>query len=267
MPLRTVDAVRYITPLREGGSMPALVEADDGQQYVVKMRGAGQGTLALVAELIAGEIARALGLFVPELAFVQIDPLFGRAERDPEIRDLLRASIGTNIGLKFLSGATMFDPVAGDAVDAHTASMAVWFDAFVLNVDRTSRNANLLLCRAPRRQEQTLWLIDHGAALYFHHNWPSAEQKALAPFEQIGEHILLRWATEIPAASANARAALTPEFLAEIVAQIPDDWLEVQGAEASAAQRRADYLKFFSQRLEHSTIFEEEVQRARAHSV
>jgi len=267
MPLRSVNAVRYITPLREGGSMPALVEADDGQQYVVKMRGAGQGTLALVAELVVGEIARALGLLVPELVFVHIDPLFGRAERDPEIRDLLRASPGINIGLKFLSGATMFDPAAGDTVDPRTASLAVWLDAFTLNVDRTSRNANLLLCRASGRSGQTVWLIDHGAALYFHHNWPSAEQKALAPFEQITEHILLRWATEMPAASTHAHAVLTAELLANIVAQIPDDWLETEGSEASAEQRRGEYLRFFLRRLEHSSIFEEEVERARAHSV
>src|SRR5665213_1323551 len=175
MPLRTVNATRYITPMREGGSMPALVEADDGRQYVVKLRGAGQGTLALAAELIAGEIGRALGLHVPDSAFVQIDALFGKAERDPEIRDLLRASTGLNVGLKFLPGSTTFDPAAGDSVDTFTASMVVWFDAFILNVDRTSRNANLLLWRLLFWLPQDLWLIDHGASLYFHHNWPSVK--------------------------------------------------------------------------------------------
>jgi hypothetical protein len=267
MPLRTVHAARYVQPLREGGSMPALVEADDGKMYVVKLRGAGQGVLALVAELISGEIARALGLHVPELVLVQIDPQFGRAERDPEIRDLLRKSTGLNAGLAFLAGSTTFDSAAGDGVDAVTASRVVWLDAFTLNVDRTSRNANLLLWRALLSEPEDLWLIDHGASLYFHHNWPSAEQKAVAAFEQISDHILLRWATEIPAASAHARKVVTPDILSEIVAQIPDDWLDEEAAGVTAAERRAEYLKFFNQRLQHARIFEEEVERARTNSV
>ncbi len=261
--LRTVNATRYVQPLREGGSLPALVEADDGRMYVVKLRGAGQGTLTLAAELVAGEIARALGLNVPELVLVQIDPLFGKAERDSEIRNLLKASAGVNIGLAFLGGSTTFDPAAGDTVDARTASRVVWLDAFTLNVDRTSRNANLLLVGSAR----DLWLIDHGASLYFHHNWPTAQSKALDRFAQIGEHVLLRWATEIRAASAHARAQINPEFLTQIVAQVPDDWLEIEGAESSAAQRRAEYLAFFRERLANASIFEEEVERARTDSV
>lgn len=261
--LRTVNATRYVQPLREGGSLPALVEADDGRMYVVKLRGAGQGTLALAAELIAGEIARALDLNVPELVLVQIDPLFGKAERDSEIRNLLRASTGVNIGLAFLPGSTTFDPSAGDTVDARTASRVVWLDAFTLNVDRTSRNANLLLVGPA----QDLWLIDHGAALYFHHNWPTSQHKALDRFAQIGEHILLLWATEIRTASAHAREKVTPELLAHIVAQIPDDWLEIEGAGSSAAERRSGYLAFFRERFGNASIFEEEVERARTDSV
>ena len=253
--------------MREGGSMPALVEADDGQQYVVKLRGAGQGTLALVAELIVGEMGRALGLHVPELVFVEIDPMFGRAERDPEIRDLLRASSGINIGLKFLTGATTFDPTAGDAVDAIQASLIVWLDAFALNVDRTARNANLLV------RNELFWLskdlrpIDHGAALYFHHNWPSMPAKILSKAEHIKDHILLAGATEIAQAGAHARTQLTPRLLREIVGQIPDDWLESEAEPGTAAQRRKDYLEFLENRLNHASIFEEEIERVRTGAV
>ena len=245
--------------------MPALVEASDGRQYVVKLRGAGQGTLALVAELLSGEIARALGLHMPELVLVDLDPLFGRAERDPEIRDLMRASTGTNVGLAFLGGATTFDPAADDAVDALTASLVVWLDAFTLNVDRTSRNANLLLWRSSVEVPQELWLIDHGASLFFHHNWPSAERKAGAAFEQIKEHILLRWASEMGRAGAVARERITAELLSEIVGQVPGDWLESE--DATAAERRAGYLEFFRSRMEQAGIFEEEVERARTNSL
>ncbi len=267
MELRKVKAVRYVTPMREGGSMPALVEADDGKQYVVKLRGAGQGTLALAAEVIVGEIARVLGLKVPELALVEIDPLFGRAERDPEIRDLLRASTGTNVGLKFLGGSTMFDPAAGDEVDPAQASLIVWLDAFALNVDRTSRNANLLLWSLLFWLPKDLWLIDHGAALYFHHNWPSMPGKIQSKAEHIKDHILLRWATEIPQAGIHARSRLTNRILTEIAGLVPDDWLEAEKDGPRAAQRRAEYVEFFENRLKHATIFEEEIDRARRDTI
>jgi hypothetical protein len=264
MPLRTVNAIRYVQPFREGGSMPALVEADDGRMYVVKMRGAGQGTLALVAEVVAGEIARALGLHVPELVLVHVDPLFGRAERDTEIRDLLRKSTGLNAGLAFLPSSITFDPAAGDPVDSITASRLVWLDAFTLNVDRTSRNANLLSWRPAPSSPMELWLIDHGASLYFHHNWPSAPQKALAPFEAIAEHILLNEANDLAGASAHAHGILKPEILAAILADVPDDWLEGHEPGVTAIQRREQYMEFFTTRLNNATNFEEEVERARS---
>jgi hypothetical protein len=257
MALRTVNAVRYITPLREGGSLPALVEADDGQQYVVKLRGAGQGTLALAAEVIAGEIARSLGLNMPELVFMQQDQDFGRQERDPEIRDLLRASVGTNLGMAFLTGATTFDPAAGDNVDASLASLIVWLDAYALNVDRTSRNANMLLWH------DDLWLIDHGAALYFHHNWPSAPAKALAKFEPIADHILLPLASDITSASKHAHSKLTDSELKRISELVPDDWLS-ENDPALAMRHRNTYLRFLTERLANSSVFEQEVLHARS---
>ncbi len=254
MSLRQVNAVRYVAPLREGGSLPGLIEADDGALYVVKMRGAGQGPLALVAEVITGEIARALGLHVPDLVLMQFDHLFGRQERDPEIRDLLRASAGTNMGLAFLEGSTMFDPAAGDVCDAADASLIVWLDAFVLNVDRTSRNPNLL------RWLGETWLIDHGASLYFHHNWPTAASKVCAPFQSIADHVLLGWAEDIAGASKVAHERLSAATIERIVNLVPAEWL----AEGDAETLRKGYREFLEQRLAESSIFEQEVRRARA---
>src|SRR5579875_2311130 len=176
--LRTVDVIRYITPLREGGSLPAIVEADDGFLYVLKFRGAGQGIKALIAELIGGEIARALGFRVPEIVFAKVDPAFGRTEPDEEIQDLLKASEGLNLALHYLSGAIGFDP-AVDKVDARTASQIVWLDALLMNVDRTVRNTNMLMWH------KELWLIDHGASLYFHHTWNNWKEQSEKPFVQI----------------------------------------------------------------------------------
>lgn len=258
MQLQRVQAVRYAAPLREGGSLPGLIEADDGKLYVVKMRGAGQGALALAAEIITGEIARALGLNVPELVLVDIDPVFGRSEADPEIRDLLKASAGPNVGLAFLSGSTMFDPAAGDRVSPETASMIVWLDSYVLNVDRTSRNANLLLWR------DDLWLIDHGASLYFHHNWATVHTKVQSPFPGIREHILLPWAVDLRDASALAHKALSREMLERILRLVPGEWLIAPGDAADAEARRAEYVSFLCERLAHSRVFEEEAARARA---
>lgn len=183
--LRTVEATRYVTPLREGGSLPALVEADDLGLYVLKFTGAGQGPLALVAEIVAGGIGRALGLKVPELVLIEVDAALGRNEPDAEIRALLQASLGWNLGMDFLPGAVMFDPAAGDAPTSELASMAVWFDAFVTNVDRTARNPNLLCWH------KSLYFIDHGAALYFHHDWKDPAARAQTRFPAIRDHVLL----------------------------------------------------------------------------
>jgi len=258
MQLQRVQAVRYAAPLREGGSLPGLIEADGGKLYVVKMRGAGQGALALVAEIITGEIARALGLNVPELVLVEIDPVFGRSEADPEIRDLLKASAGFNVGLGFLAESTMFDPAAGDTVSSATASLTVWLDSFVLNVDRTSRNANLLLWR------DDLWLIDHGASLYFHHNWATAQAKVQSPFAGIREHILLPWAADLRRASAIAHEALSREVVERILRLVPGEWLVAPGETGHAERCRAAYVIFLCERLAHSQVFEEEAARARA---
>jgi hypothetical protein len=256
--LRTVHATRYVLPLREGGSLPAIVEADDLGLYVVKFRGAGQGILALIAELIAGEIGRALGLRVPEIVFADIDPALGRNEPDYEIRQLLKGSAGLNLALDYLPGSTMFDPAARDTAAAAEASMIVWFDAFTQNVDRTPRNANLLVWH------RKLYPIDHGAALFFHHNWQTMEEKIDSPFTQIEHHVLLPWAGEIEQAGNVARSKLTRGVLAEIAAQVPDEWLETIPGELTAAERRAGYLDFFTRRLAAAHIFEEEAVRVRA---
>ena len=255
--LRTVQATRYVLPLREGGSLPAIVEADDLGLYVVKFRGAGQGVLALIAEVIAGEIGRALGLRVPELVFVEIDPALGRNEPDYEIRQLLKASPGLNLGLDYLPGSTMFDPAARDSALPEEASLLVWFDAFVQNVDRTPRNANFLVWHGK------LYPIDHGAALFFHHSWATREQKIESPFADISEHVLLPWATQIEQAAATANERLTPETLERIVNLVPESWLEAVPDGVPAAERRTGYMDFLTRRLAASRIFEEEALRAR----
>jgi hypothetical protein len=255
--LRTVHATRYALPLREGGSLPAIVEADDLGLYVVKFRGAGQGILALIAELIAGEIGRALGLRVPEIVFVEIDPALGRNEPDYEIRQLLKASPGLNLALDYLPGSTMFDPAARDAAPTDEASLIVWFDAFTQNVDRTPRNANLLVWH------RRLYPIDHGASLFFHHNWQTMEEKIESPFPQIEHHILLPWASEIEQAGAVARQKLPRGLLAEIVALVPDEWLRSIPGGLTSAERRNGYLDFFTRRLGVAHIFEQEAVRVR----
>ena len=256
--LRSLEAVRYVTSMREGGSLPALVETDDGKCFVTKLRGAGQGPLALVAEIITGELARVLGLQVPEVALIDLDPAFARNEPDAEIQDLFRASSGLNVGLEFLPQATCFDPASGDRTDARTASLTVWLDAFTLNIDRTPRNANLLCW------QDGLWLIDHGASLYFQHHWPGAESKITSPFALIQEHILLPWAEEMADARAVAHDRLTDEVLREIVDLVPEPWLLAERDGVEPVARRADYVRFLSLRLERSEVFEEEVRRARA---
>lgn len=243
--LKNLRTTRYVTPLREGGSLPALAEADDGQLYVVKFRGAGQGRKALIAELLAGEIARAMGLNMPPLALLELDEAFGKNELDPEIQDLLRASAGLNLGLEFLPGALMFDPLAETNLDASLAAQIVWFDALVLNVDRTPKNPNLLFWR------EQLWLIDHGAAFYFHHNWASDFMaRARAPFAPLRDHVLLPFARDLEKADAELGARLSEKSLREIISTIPDSWLEHEARFENSTQVRAAYLTFLMARLQ-----------------
>ncbi|HEX4286868.1 MAG TPA: HipA family kinase [Terracidiphilus sp.] len=256
--LRTVTATRYVVPLREGGSLPAIVEADDLGLYVVKFRGAGQGVLALIAELMAGEIGRALGLRVPEIVFMDIDPTLGRNEPDYEIRQLLKASAGSNLALDYLPGSVTFDPAARDKASPDEASLAVWFDAFTQNVDRTAKNTNLLVWH------KKIYLIDHGAAFYFHHNWESMHEKAESPFSEIRNHVLLRWADQIAESGRLAHQRVTPTVLQDILGNIPETWLNAIPGVLSPADRRAAYLDFLTRRLNAAHIFEKEAIDARA---
>ena len=254
--MRTVNAARYVTPLREGGSLPAIIEADDDGMYVLKFRGAGQGPKALIAELIAGELARAAGLLVPELVFVSLDPEIAKTEPDPEIQDLIRASGGLNLGLDYLPGSVMFDPVA-DKLDAELASRIVWFDAYVTNVDRTPRNANLLMWH------RRLWLIDHGAALYFHHAWTDVGQRSKDRFPLISEHILLPFAKDIETADQAMTAAITSEVINSVVDLVPDDWMNDGSPFSTTAENRQAYVQYLTRRLDEPRHFVEEAIRAR----
>lgn len=256
--MRTVTATRYVTPLREGGSLPAIVEADDSGLYVVKFSAAGHGTKALVAELVAGELARAAGLRVPELVLVRVDAALGRNEPDAEIRELLKRSVGTNLGLDYLPGSITFDPAAGPAPAAEEAADVVWLDALVTNVDRTPRNPNLLVWH------RQLWLIDHGSALYFHHAWDGAREAALSPFAAVKDHVLLPYAGSIRAADERLAPRLSREVLERAVALVPDAWLEGEPRFASPAEHRAAYLEQLVRRLEAAPIFVEEAERVRA---
>lgn len=256
MELRTVNVTRYITPLREGGSLPALAEADDGFKYVIKFRGSGHGTRAVVSELIGGLTAKALGLRMPELVFVQLDEAFGQTEGDEEIQDLLQASRGLNIGLHFLSGALTFDPVT-TRVDEKLASQIVWLDAFLTNVDRTVKNTNILLWN------RELWLIDHGSTLYFHHTWDNWEKKAVDPFPMIKDHVLLPYATKLDEVNAEFSQMMTPEVIKEIVDLIPDCWLNWGDETESANDLRNVYYQFLTTRLENADIFVKQAQYAR----
>lgn len=259
--LRTVTATRYVTPLREGGSVPAIVEADDSGLYVLKFRGAGQGLKALIAELVAGELARAMGLRVPELVFIQLDPVLGRAEPDGEIRDLIKASGGLNLALDYLPGSITFDPVVGPEPDAEEASNIVCFDAYVTNVDRTPKNPNML------HWHKALWLIDHGASMYFHHSWGEYLERARTAFAPIKDHVLLPWASALRASESTLRGRLTPEVLERTVAMIPDEWLGTEESFSSKDEHRAAYLAWLRERLAATPRFIEEAERARAQLV
>lgn len=255
--MRTVSATRYIAPLREGGSLPAIVEADDAGMYVLKFRGAGQGPKVLVAELIAGEIARAVGLPIPELVFIELDADLGRTEPDSEIQALIKASDGLNIGMDYLPGSVMFDPLA-EALDADLASRIVWFDAYVTNVDRTARNTNLLMWH------RRLQLIDHGASLYFHHDWGDHEQRSADRFRAIKDHVLLPFATALEAADEYMTQQLRAETLEHIVSLVPDVWLTEDRFFDTPQAYRDAYLTYLTRRLEHHRAFLEEAIRARS---
>jgi hypothetical protein len=259
--LRTSTATRYLVPLREGGSLPAIVEADDGELYVMKFAGAGQGPKVLIAELVAGEIGRALGLHVPELVFLELDPVLGRNERDPEIRDLLTASAGLNLGLRYLPSAFAYDPLLRPPPAPAVASAVVWFDAFVTNVDRTPRNANLLMWR------QELWLIDHGAALYFHHDWGDYLARSQTPFSLINQQVLIGFASQLRQADAQLRPRLSEAIFTEIVAQIPSVWLGTEAIFATHAEHRAAYVAYLTSRLAAAANFVEEAVHAHAQHV
>ena len=254
--LRTVNLTRYITPLREGGSLPALAEADDEFKYVVKFRGAGHGTKALISELIGGEVAHILGFKVPELVFLNLDEAFGRTEGDEEIQDLLQGSRGLNLGLHFLSGALTFDPVA-TKVNPELASRIVWLDAYLTNIDRTFRNTNMLMWL------KELWLIDHGASLYFHHSWENWEKHAVSPFPYVKNHVLLPEASRLEEADVALRSMLTEEKIQQIVALIPDDWLHWEDTHETPEEIRDIYTRFLTERLAHSETFVKEAQNAR----
>ncbi|MDQ2884833.1 MAG: aminotransferase class I and II [Chloroflexota bacterium] len=255
--LRTITATRYVTPLREGGSLPAIMEADDDGLYVVKFRGAGQGAKALIAEMVAGEIARALGLSVPEIVFMELDPVLGRSEPDFEIQALLKASAGLNLALDFLPGALMFDVLDARLLEPMTASSIVWFDAYVTNVDRTARNTNMLWWH------RRLMLIDHGASLYFQHISSNYMERSRIPFSPIGKHVLLPFASLLTEADQYLKARLTPTLLQGIIDQIPDSWLEGNENFVDAAAQRTAYLDYLLDRLGHSEVFVEEAMRAR----
>jgi hypothetical protein len=255
--VRTVVASRYVTPLREGGSLPAIVEADDDGMYVLKFRGAGQGPKALIAELVAGEIGRLAGLPVPEIVFAELPPDLARTEPDAEIQSLIGASAGLNLALDYLPGSVTFDPLVFQP-DAKLASAIVWFDAFVCNVDRTARNVNMLMWH------RRLWLIDHGAALYFHHAWNNRDDHARTPFSLIKDHVLLKFASMLEEVDADMAARLTTEKIADIVELIPDAWLAEDPGFDSRSQQRQAYLNYFKVRLASSKIFVREAIHARA---
>ncbi|MEO7534400.1 MAG: HipA family kinase [Ferruginibacter sp.] len=253
--IRTVNVTRYVTPLREGGSLPAIVEADDGFLYVLKFRGAGQGVKALIAELLGGEIARELGLLVPEIVLANVDSAFGRTEPDEEIQDLLKASEGLNLALHYLSGSITFDPTV-TTITPKLASQIVWLDCLLTNMDRTVRNTNML------SWHKELWLIDHGACLYFHHNWQGWQEQAVKPFVLVKDHVLLPQATELEMVDKEFRLRLTNERITRIVQLIPDEWLEGNTSFGSVEEQRQVYVQFLTTRLAHSAIFVKEAQHA-----
>jgi hypothetical protein len=256
--VRTVNVTRYVTPLREGGSLPAVVEADDLGTYVLKFRGAGQGVKVLIAELLAGEIGRALGLPVPDIVFAELDPRLGQSERDPEIQALITSSAGLNLAIDYLPGSFSFERSVGPLPDADLASRIVWFDAFISNVDRSPRNPNLLVWH------RRLFLIDQGASLYFHFAGRDYEARAGSRFAEIRQHVLLPYATALEEADAALSARLTPDVIRAIVQLVPDEWLEDY---SSPEENRAAYVSYLLARLQPPRAFVEEAIGAHAQLV
>ncbi|MBS1747949.1 MAG: aminotransferase class I and II [Bacteroidetes bacterium] len=255
--IRTVEVTRYVTPLREGGSLPAVTEADDGFMYVLKFRGAGQGVKALIAELISGLLAKLMGLKLPEIVFAHLDEAFGRTEPDEEIQDLLKASRGLNLAMHYLQGAFIFDAVV-NTIDADTASKIVWLDSLITNVDRTARNTNMLIWH------DELWLIDHGASLYFQHALTDANEQAKKPFTAIRDHVLLPYATQLDKVNETFSSLITKEDIETIINIIPDNWLDEIFPDISSSQaKRQVYKDFLITRLSHSDSFTQEAKNAR----
>ncbi len=255
--MRSITAVRYVVPLREGGSLPAVIEADDGGMYVMKFAGAGQGRKALIAELIAGEIGRVLGLDVPEQVLLEMSPYLGRSEPDPEIQDLLQASVGTNFGMRYLPGAFAYNQLIRPTVDPEIASAIVWFDAYITNVDRTDRNVNMLLWN------ERLWLIDHGAALYVHHDWRQYAERSRSAFALISQHTLLPAASRLREMDTVLRSRLDPATIRAIVDLVPDTWLAGDSTFVDPQAQREAYVEYLTSRLAAADIFVEEAIRAR----
>ncbi|MDO6515725.1 HipA family kinase [Zobellia uliginosa] len=254
--IRTVDVVQYLKPLREGGSLPGLVKADDEFLYVIKFRGAGQGKKALIAELIGGELARAIGLHVPEIVFMNLDDTFSKTEPDEEIQDLLKFSVGLNLGLHFLSGAIVYDPLVSIA-DPMTASKVVLLDSMISNIDRTAKNTNLL------NWHKELWLIDHGSSFYFHHNWATWETHLSRTFPAIKDHVLLERATKLEEAATEIENRIDPGTIAEIVSKIPEEWLNSETDTLSPDAIRAAYIQFLETRLSQLNLLVKEAKNAR----
>ncbi|MFI5259134.1 MAG: HipA family kinase [Candidatus Limnocylindrales bacterium] len=258
--MRHVTATRYVTPLREGGSLPAVVEADDDGLYVAKFRGAGHGEKALVAELVAGEIGRALGLLVPEIVLVDFDPRLAAAEPDTEIRELLQRSSGVNVGLDFLPGALGYDPAASFTPPPDLCAAVVWFDSFVTNVDRDARNTNMLVWH------RRLWLIDHGSALHIHHSWRGASAHAIRPLAALRSHVLLPLAGSILDVDDRLSELLSADLFGSILDSVPDSWLAAEDGLPDPAAHRAAYLNYLNRRLAAHRPLAEEAERARAAS-
>ncbi|TDU34269.1 hypothetical protein BXY82_2932 [Gelidibacter sediminis] len=254
--IRTVDVVQYVTPLREGGSMPAIVKANDGFLYVLKFRGAGQGKKALIAEFIGGELARAIGLKVPEVVFMNLDDSFSKTEPDEEIQDLLKFSVGLNLGLHFLSGAITIDPLV-TKIDGLIASKVVLLDSIISNIDRTPKNPNLLFWN------KELWIIDNGASFYFHHNWPTWENHLTRTFPLIKDHVLLAQATQIPAAAKSIELTLNCDTINGIIESIPEDWLLNEADTMTPDHIRAAYKRYLTTKLSMIDVLAKEAQNAR----
>jgi len=254
--IRTVNVIQYLQPLREGGSLPAIVKADDGFLYVLKFRGAGQGKMALIAEYIGGEIARAIGLNVPELVFMNLDESFSKTQPDEEIQDLLKFSIGLNLGLHFLSSAMAFDPLV-TPVDALTASKVVMLDSLISNIDRTDKNTNLL------HWNNELWVIDNGASFYFHHQWENWRSHLTRTFPLIKDHVLLKKAEKLTEAADDIKQFLTLDKINDIISNIPEDWLQSESGIMSPADMRIAYIEYLTTKLSNMDVLVKEAADAR----